>query len=226
MTNTQTFDDGLAPILVMGATSGIGKLALEEALSRNLKVRAFARSASDLDARHGLELCPGDALESKDVKKALTGVQSVIYALGIKERVSMLWQEETLFSKSTDTLLRAMEQSAPSGGTRRLVVVTGFGAGRSIKAMSSIERLGHRAILGRPYADKDRQEELVTQSSLDWTIVRPVILTNGKGTTGYKVLRDPMTWRNGLISRKDVAHYLVDAATQQMDLRADIVLSR
>ena len=48
---------------------------------------------------------------------------------------------------------------------------------RSRSAMSSIERLGHRTILGKPYADKDRQEALITDSDLDWTIVRPVILT-------------------------------------------------
>ena len=91
--------------------------------------------------------------------------------------------------------------------------------------MSWIEQKGHRAILGKPYADKDRQEAIVVDSDLDWTIARPVILTNGSKSSGPKVLRDPSTWRNGLVSRRDVARYLVDAVENGLDIKADVVLT-
>ena len=42
------------PILIMGATSGIGALAVTEALSRGLTVRAFARGADTLASRQDL----------------------------------------------------------------------------------------------------------------------------------------------------------------------------
>ncbi|WP_299967933.1 NAD(P)-binding oxidoreductase [uncultured Roseobacter sp.] len=209
------------PILILGATSGIGAAALKEAQSRGVPARAFARGADKLDATELVEPFPGDALSSDDVKKALAGTRAVIYALGIKERLSMLWEEETLFSETTRVLLPAMSEASVT----RLVVVTGFGAGRSKSAMSSIERLGHRAVLGRPYADKDRQEALIMDSALDWTIVRPVILTNGSATPPT-VLRDPKTWRNGLVSRSAVATYLLDAIEDDLDIRADVVLAR
>ncbi|SES35863.1 Putative NADH-flavin reductase [Tranquillimonas rosea] len=211
-----------APILVMGGTSGIGKLAVDEILSRGLTARAFGRSAAEMPAAANLEPVAGDALDADDVQAALTGSRAVIYALGIKERVAMLWQEETLFSESTRILLQAMMASQ----VRRLVAVTGFGAGRSKDAMSWVEKTGHAAVLGKPYADKDRQEELIVQSELDWTIARPVILTNGRKSGRYKVLRDPAGWHNGLISRADVASYLVDAVEQDLDIRGDVVLSR
>ncbi|MDF1726440.1 MAG: SDR family oxidoreductase [Sulfitobacter sp.] len=210
------------PILIMGATSGIGKLTMEEALRRDLPVRAFARSAADLPDRPGLERVPGDAREADDVRRALEGAGAVIMALGIKERLAMLWEEETLFSDAT----RAVLEEMPKAGVTRLLAVTGFGAGRSRSAMSTLEKIGHKAILGKPYADKDRQEELITQSALDWTIVRPVILTNSARTGQAKVLRDPASWRNGLVSRADVAAYLVDAVTEDLDLRGDVVLTR
>ena len=92
--------------------------------------------------------------------------------------------------------------------------------------MSSIERLGHRAILGRPYADKDRQEAMIMESEIDWTIVRPVILTNSAKSRRLKVLRDPSSWRNGLVSRRSGACYLVDAVEDALDIRADVVLTR
>lgn len=210
------------PILILGATSGIGACAVEEAVSRNLPVRAFARSADQLETRDLVEPFAGDARSAEDVTAALQGVEAVIYALGIKERIAMLWERETLFSESTRILLDAMQDS----GTRRLVVVTGFGAGRSKSAMSSLERLGHRAVLGKPYADKDRQEAMIVESDLDWTIARPVILTNGPKSGRLKVLRDPDTWRNGLVSRRDVAGYLIDCVVNETDIRADVVLTR
>lgn len=210
------------PLVIMGATSGIGKCALDEALRRNHPVRAFARSADKIDASDLVTPVPGDALDAGDVARALDGAGAVIYALGIKERLSMLWQEETLFSRSTAVLL---EQMAIMGVTR-LVAVTGFGAGRSKQAMSLLEKTGHRAILGKPYEDKDRQEALIMASDLDWTIARPVILTNSARSETYRVLREPSTWSNGLISRATVAHYLLDAVEQGLDIRADVVLAR
>ncbi len=211
-----------APILIMGATSGIGALAVEEAVGRGLGVRGFARSADKLEKTELIDPFAGDARSADDVAGALEGTRAVIYALGVKERLAMLWEEETLFSDSTRVLLDAMKDS----DTKRLVVVTGFGAGRSKSAMSSIERIGHRAVLGKPYADKDRQEEMIIASDLDWTIARPVILTKGPKSRKLKVLRDPASWRNGLISRRDVAGYLVDAVEDGLDIKADVVLAR
>ncbi|WP_292289627.1 NAD(P)-binding oxidoreductase [Marivita sp.] len=211
-----------APILIMGATSGIGQCAMTEAVGRGLSVRAFGRSADKLEPHPLVEPFVGDARNPEDVARALKGLRAVVYALGITERLAMLWEEETLFSQTTHVLLDEMGKS----DVTRLVVVTGFGAGRSSEAMSWIERTGHRAVLGKPYADKGRQEAMICASDVDWTIVRPVILTKGPRSDKYRVLRDPKAWRNGLISRASVAHYLIDAIEQGLDRRADVVLAR
>jgi len=206
----------------MGATSGIGKHALEEALSRALPVRAFARSANTLPEKPNLQRHAGDALDADDVASALEGVRAVVYALGVRERLAMLWEEETLFSASTRILLREMQ----SAGIRRLLAVTGFGAGRSKSAISFVARAGQRAILGKPYEDKDRQEAMIMKSDVDWTIARPVILTDGARSREYRVLRRPEEWRMGLISRRDVASYLIDAVEEHRDVKTDVVLAR
>ncbi len=210
------------PVLIIGATSGIGALAVEEALSRGLRVRGFARGAANMTPRAGLEPFVGDARNPEDLARALQGVDAVIYALGVRERPAMIWQQETLFSSSTAALIDAMR----AAGVTRLVAVTGFGAGRSRDAMSKLEKLGHNAVLGRVYDDKSRQESLIMESDLDWTIVRPVILTKGARTGTARVLREPDEWRNGLISRSDVAAYLVDAVIEGLDIHNDVVLAR
>src|SRR5262249_34299511 len=63
--------------------------------------------------------------------------------------------------------------------------------------------------LGRVYADKDVQERIIRRSRLDWTTVRPTILTNGPKTRSYRVLVDPRDSTSGFISRADVADFLV-----------------
>ncbi|MEQ8412646.1 MAG: SDR family oxidoreductase [Erythrobacter sp.] len=211
-----------APILVMGATSGIGKLAVQEATHREIPVRAFARSADSLEKSRLVEPFPGDATNREDVAHALKGVRAVIYALGISESLSMLWEKETLFSTTTQILVEAMSEAS----VRRLVAVTGYGSGRSKDAMSTIEKLGHRALLGRVYADKDRQEQIILHSALQYTIVRPVILTGGPRSGKAKVKRNPTGWHNGIVSRADVAAYLVEAVEDDLDIGRDVVLAR
>jgi putative NADH-flavin reductase len=109
---------------------------------------------------------------------------------------------------------------------RRLLAVTGFGAGDSYARVSSAERVAFQAIMGRAYADKNRQESLIVQSALDWTIARPGILTSNRRTGRYQVLTEPATWRNGMISRADVAHFLIHAAEDGTFIREAAVLVR
>jgi uncharacterized protein YbjT (DUF2867 family) len=76
-----------------------------------------------------------------------------------------------------------------------------------------------KLFLGRAYADKDLQEDLIKGSGLDWTIARPGILTDNAMTGKYQVLVTPETWRQGMISRADVAHFLVHAAEDGRHIR-------
>lgn len=207
-------------LLVMGATKGIGRETVKAGLARGHEVRAFARSAGDMDTVDGLEPFAGDATNADDVARALDGVDAVLQTLGIKERLAMLWEEETLFSTATGVLLPLMIAHGP----RRLITVTGFGAGRSRVAMSSLESLGHKAILGKPYADKDRQEAMIEESDLDWTLVRPVILRNTAARADVQVLDDPQSWRNGLVSRASVAQVLIDLAESGDHIRQGVVV--
>ena len=110
-----------------------------------------------------------------------------------------------LFSESTRILLAAMQRRQ----VRRLIAVTGFGAGDSREAIGCLQRIPFCLFLGRAYDDKDVQERLIKKSGLDWTIVRPGILTNSSRTGRYRVLVEPSQWRNGIISRADVADFIV-----------------
>ena len=152
-----------------------------------------------------LEKRVGSALDNEDVTSALDGVDVVILALGVSAGPGMVLKPVHLFSEATRILLQSMK----TAGVERLICVTGYGAGDSLGTMGLLRSIGFKAILGRVYDDKTLQERLVRRSGLDWIIVRPVILTNGPRTRQYRVLTDRDQWRHGVISRADVADFLV-----------------
>ena len=209
-------------ILIVGASQGIGRLAVERALERGCRVRAMARRAGGIERDHErLEKLDGDATRAEDLRRALEDVDAVILALGLGRGFGRRMQAVTLFSRATEILVSEMQASGP----RRLVVVTGYGAGESRQAMNRFEALGHGLLLGRAYEDKGIQERIVMDSELDWTLVRPTILTNSPASGRYQVLVEPESWRNGLISRADVAAFLVERALDREYLHQAPVLA-
>jgi putative NADH-flavin reductase len=79
-------------------------------------------------------------------------------------------------------------------------------------------------VFGRAYADKSVQEQMIKDSSLDWTIARPGVLTNGRRTGRYRILDERSQWCNGIISRADVADFLVRQIEDRAYLRKAPVL--
>ena len=191
-------------VLIVGASKGIGLETTRQALAAGHHVRALARSALAMEISNpSLEKIKGNASKAEDIEAALVGVDVVIQTLGIG--LGDMFRPVHLFSDATRILIAAMRDI----GTKRLISVSGFGAGDSRASISPLQRIPFQIVFGRAYRDKSLQEKLIQQSGLDWTIVRPGVLTSGSRTGRYKILSDPSTWRNGIISRSDVADFLV-----------------
>jgi len=196
----------MALILVIGASRGIGLETVKAALAAGHKVRAFARSAPSIDISDpNLTKITGDARVRGEVAAAVQGVDAVIYAVGATSLSDLLFGT-TLFSDSTRALVETMQ----GAGVRRLMMVTGAGAGNSRGRINFLyDNLIFPLVLQRAYNDKDIAEDIVEKSGLDWTIARPGGLTNRPATGRYKILNEPKDWRGGFISRGDVANFLV-----------------
>lgn len=209
-------------LLVIGASRGIGAAVVDQALKANHSVKALARQADLIPARERLETIVGDATVPNDLEQALEGVDAVVMTLGIAENVAMAWRSVTLFSDATASLIPLMK----ARGIDRLIAVTGVGAGDSINALSAPERLGHNFFLSEPYKDKTRQEEMIRDSDLRWTLVRPTILTHNRASHDYRVMVEPGEWRMGMISRADVADYVIKALKDDATIGKAPVLAR
>lgn len=197
----------MSKILVMGGSRGIGLETVKAALEAGHEVRAFARTAHTIaidDPR--LEKFDGDALDAGDVRRALAGMDAVVQALGATISPETLLRGTRLFSDATRILVDAMSAAGPA----RLVAVTGFGAGDSRDHLGGVFRIFFALSLKRIYDDKDVQERMIRASPLDWTILRPGILRDGRATGLYRVLADPADWKIGPVQRADVALAILD----------------
>jgi uncharacterized protein YbjT (DUF2867 family) len=204
----------MAKVLIIGASRGIGLETVKAALLAGHNVRALARSAARIPIQNpGLDRVAGNALDSSAIRSNLDGVDVVVQTLGVDVAPRSIFERTTLFSQSTRIIVDAMK----AAGVKRLIAVTGLGAGNSRGHGGIIyDSVVFPLLLKRVYDDKDVQEWIVRSSGLDWTIVRPGLLTNRPAIGRYRILTAAHDWRFGLISRADVADFIV----RQVDDRA------
>jgi hypothetical protein len=104
--------------------------------------------------------------------------------------------------------------------------VTGFGAGESKNYVSWLIKLFLKYLLKDVYADKTKMEEIITESALNWTVVRPGRLLDKALTEKYRVENKLYKGINiGGINRADVADFLIKQAENQTELKNYIGIS-
>ena len=118
----------MAKVLIIGASRGIGLETVKAALLAGHNVRALARSAARIPIQNpGLDRVAGNALDSSTILSTLDGVDVVVQTLGVDVATRSIFERTTLFSQSTRILVDAMKAT----GVKRLIAVTGLGAGDS-----------------------------------------------------------------------------------------------
>ncbi len=207
-------------ILVVGASRGLGLRLVENALGAEHHVTAFARRIHGLGANHPrLRSVAGDVMDRASVEAVVEGQDAVCWTLGTRPSLRPV----RVFSEGTGNVLAAMARA----GVGRLLVVTGVGTGDSRGHGGLLyDRLALPLFLKTIYDDKDRQEDLVRQSGVEWVLVRPGFLTNGPLTGRYRILMDLTGVRAGWISRSDVAHFLLEESAGPRYSRRAVLLTR
>jgi putative NADH-flavin reductase len=203
-------------LFILGATGGVGRSVVDQALTRGHEVTAFVRSPEKLGpGRPGLTIVRGDPRAPAQLRPALAGSDAVISALGPPIPFT---GRTTILGDGARATLEAMAAAAVT----RLLIVSGdlqFPDGGPPRLV--------RVLLLRHLADDQAElERAIRASAADWTIVRPTRLTHGTRTGAYRVQVNAALSRPRAISRADVAHYLVGAAERGEHLRQMVALAR
>lgn len=202
-------------IAVIGATGRTGLEIVKQSLAAGHAVIALARRPEALDMRHPkLEIRPADVFNQASLEAALAGdVDAVVSAIG-EAKIS---KPTRLYSEAAINTIAAMQKVR----IRRLVCIAASGYIDDPQQPFYVRFLQKnllQRIFRYVYEDTMKMEKIVQQSDLDWTLVRPPRLTNGKHTESYRA-QENVVPKGAKISRADLADYIVKNMTNQQTVR-------
>lgn len=206
-------------LLVFGATGPTGRELVSQALGQGHEVTAFARKPDAVPAYQGkLRVAQGDTMrDPQSVTEALRGQDAAVSALGLGK----VFFPNRLMERSMQNIVPAMERA----GVKRFVLMSAFGVGETARDAPLLPRLMYATLLSALFADKERGEEELRKSSLDWTIVYPVMLTDGPVTGKYRAAERLELSGLPTISRADVAHFMLGELAKPAYVRRAVELS-
>ena len=169
----------MAKLLVLGGSGRTGVHILQQAASRGHAVRALVRRREAGRAPSGVEFVTGTPEKLDDLRAAMRGVGAIIVAHNNSRASDNPWARQlsspSFMTDSARNVLTVMGEQH----LRRVVFVSAVGVGDSWKTVP----LAFRALIKLSnikigYADHDGVDALVRASSSEWTLVRPVGLSD------------------------------------------------
>jgi len=201
-------------LFVIGATGGVGKEVVKQALDVGYEVTAFVRDPSKLLVAHThLHIVQGDGLDKDSLITALEGHDAVICTVGGKNLGA-----STLMSTVTNHLIEGMKQH----NIDRIVYCASAGIHKELKGM-----MGKLItfLLRKVLADHTQAYESLVASKLRWTIARPMSLTNGPLLGSYNEVLNGGAPKGYSIARADVAAFMIKAVQDNQYVEQSVGLS-
>jgi putative NADH-flavin reductase len=216
-------------LTIFAATGGIGRHIVDQALAAAHQVTVVVRDPAKLppEARAVVRTVTADLAEAdpEALEAAVDGADAVLSGLGPRSSA-----DAGVTSRGTRAIVAAMQAT----GVRRLIVVSAAPLG-TVPSPGNPNPPRHdpgdgffmRHLFSRiagtlfreHYADLAVMEDLVRNSGLDWTIVRPPRLTNKPMSGAYRTAYGQNLRGGFLVSRADVAHLMLRVLAQPESIK-------
>jgi len=216
-------------LTIFAATGGIGRQLLEQAVTAGHDVTAVARNPQNLPATPARVVAADlAAADVAALQSAVGGADAVLSALGARTKA-----DTGVAARGTKAIAEAMRAS----GVRRVIVVSAApigtvpspdrphpprhdpGDGFFVRYLAG--PIVKRALRAH-YADLAEMEDVLRDSDLDWTVVRPPRLTSKPATGRYRTAYGQNVRGGMSVSRADVAHYMLRALDQPETYRQTV----
>jgi uncharacterized protein YbjT (DUF2867 family) len=212
-------------ILLLGATGRTGKKLIEEALRKGHEIAAIARNPERLKD-FKIEIIPGTPYDYETMERAMSGCEAVINTLNVSRKSDNPWAALAapvdMISRSAANALKAMGKY----GLKRFVTLSTIGAGRSWKTTPAILKfVVSISNLKFAFQDHSRQEEMLENSDVDYTICRAPILTDKKGETGAVATAEGEKPASKVLSRNSAAEFFLNIIENNEYIREIVTLS-
>lgn len=188
-------------IIVFGATGGVGQSVVKQAVENGFEVTAFVRTPAKLEVKHrNVNIIQGNAFNQVEVAAAIAGHEAVVSCLGSSQGLK----------KSTD--LQEMAINIVTGmqehDVKRIVYTASAGIHKELSGISG--KLIMR-MLKNTLTDHRAATEYIEAHGLNYTIVRPMGLTNRPLSGKYRESTTSLPKKSRSIPRADVAHFILKA---------------
>jgi putative NADH-flavin reductase len=206
-------------ITIIGASAGIGLETVKRGLDRNHSITTLSRSGIEIGEKKSFKVILGDATNKADLLSSIQNADAIIVTLGTGKNMNAT----TLFSNFAQLMVEIHKENKID---IPFIFVTGFGAGESKNYVPWLVKMFLKYFLKDVYADKTKMEEFITNSDLNWTVVRPGRLFDKELTEKYRIENKLFKGINvGGINRADVADFLIKQAEKQTELKKYIAIS-
>ncbi|GAA2511497.1 NAD(P)-dependent oxidoreductase [Streptomyces longisporus] len=207
-------------LTVFGATGGIGREIVRQALGAGHRVTAVVRDPARLDVTgDALEVFRADLTDPDELRAAVSGRDAVLSGLGARSR-----KDAGVATRLTRTVLRAMETER----VRRLLVVSAGPVGPAADGDGALDRAMRglvSAALKDIYTDLRGMEAELAGSATDWTSVRPPRLQNKPLTGRYRTVVGGFPRKGRFIARADVAHAMLAMIDDERTVKQGVGLA-
>lgn len=165
-------------IAVFGATGRVGREIVRQALTDGHEVTGLVRQATDAEA--GMRVIEGNAKNAANITRTIKGADAVVSALGT--------DRTTTLSEAVPLMIQAMK----ANGIQRIVTIGTAGILDSRQTPGELRFRGGDSKRRSVFAAEEHEKvfRLLAQSDLDWTIVCPTYLPDGKARGNYRVEAD------------------------------------
>ena len=215
-------------LTIIAATGGVGRELLEQAVAAGHDVTAVARNPGKLSRKVRAITADLAAPDPAALESAVAGADAVLSGLGPHSN-----SDAGIASQGAPAIIAAMK----AAGVRRIVAVSAAPVG-TVPTPSRPNPPKHdpgdgffmrhllshiaNARLGKVFADLAQMEDILAESGLDWTVIRPPQLT-GKPLTGTYRTACGQNLKGGLsVPRADVAHLMLAVLGQSDTIRQAI----
>ncbi len=207
-------------LVVFGASGGTGRFVVEQAMEKGYHVTVIVRNP-DVFTINGknMEVIKGDVLRPITFEDTMKGKDAVVSCLGSTRRNST-----SVYSQGVSNIAIAMRKA----GVKRIICISA-GAVSVPPDGSFIIKFFVKNILQRlfkyVYDDMLRMEAMLSESDLDWTVIRAPRLTNNKYTGKYRIAINEHIINQSSISRADLADYIVTHVNDEKAFKTKVDVS-
>tara|TARA_Y100000589_G_scaffold127558_1_gene121435 strand:- start:278 stop:919 length:642 start_codon:yes stop_codon:yes gene_type:complete len=198
-------------VLLLGSTGRLGNEILKNLIAHKIYTTVLIRNQEKikLDSEY-LDVFVGNPLEIDKLDEAMNNCSIIINALNISRNSDFPWSKlrapKTLLSETISNLINLSKKH----NFYKIISVSAWGVNESKKQLPLWFRwLIDNSNIKHGYLDHEKQEQILTSSNLDYTIIRPVGLSNSQKDESPKITIKSKPG-NILVSRKTISKFIVD----------------